>query len=112
MLPRFLADSIRLHPDQASLASLIHHGGDSLVDVLLSAAVVFVVGALIGNTAFQLVAGLKLPWPAAMGVIFLEGAVITVLVLTGVTRREDAERFSYRASRIVESVAELVDELG
>ena len=33
--------------------------------------------------AFQLVAGLKLPWPAAMGVIFLEGAVITVLVLTG-----------------------------
>jgi AGZA family xanthine/uracil permease-like MFS transporter len=33
--------------------------------------------------AFQLVAGLKLPWPAAMGVIFLEGVVITVLVLTG-----------------------------
>jgi adenine/guanine/hypoxanthine permease len=33
--------------------------------------------------AFQLVAGLKLPWPAAMGVITLEGAAITVLVLTG-----------------------------
>jgi len=33
--------------------------------------------------AFQLVAGLKLPWPAAMGVITLEGLVITVLVLTG-----------------------------
>ena len=33
--------------------------------------------------AFQLVAGLKLPWPAAMGVVFLEGAVIAVLVLTG-----------------------------
>src|SRR5215472_7778360 len=33
--------------------------------------------------AFQLIAGLKLPWPAAMGVVFLEGAVITVLVLTG-----------------------------
>src|SRR5215467_13908470 len=33
--------------------------------------------------AFQLVAGLKLPWPAAMGVVFLEGVVITVLVLTG-----------------------------
>jgi len=33
--------------------------------------------------AFQLVAGLKLPWPAAMGVIALEGVVITVLVLTG-----------------------------
>ena len=33
--------------------------------------------------AFQLVAGLRLPWPAAMGVITLEGLVITVLVLTG-----------------------------
>lgn len=33
--------------------------------------------------AFQLVAGMKLPWPAAMGVIFLEGVAITILVLTG-----------------------------
>ena len=33
--------------------------------------------------AFQLIAGLKLPWPAAMGVVFLEGVAITVLVLTG-----------------------------
>jgi adenine/guanine/hypoxanthine permease len=33
--------------------------------------------------AFTLIAGLKLPWQAAMGVIFLEGLLITVLVLTG-----------------------------
>jgi len=33
--------------------------------------------------AFQLIVGLKLPWSAAMGVIFLEGVAITVLVLTG-----------------------------
>jgi AGZA family xanthine/uracil permease-like MFS transporter len=33
--------------------------------------------------AFQLVAGLKLPWTAAMGVVLLEGVVITALVLTG-----------------------------
>ncbi len=33
--------------------------------------------------AFQLIAGLKLPWQAAMGVIFLEGLAITILVLTG-----------------------------
>src|SRR5438093_5567786 len=33
--------------------------------------------------AFQLVAGLKLPWQAAMGVVLLEGIAITVLVLTG-----------------------------
>jgi AGZA family xanthine/uracil permease-like MFS transporter len=33
--------------------------------------------------AFQLVAGMKLPWSAAMGVITLEGLIITVLVLTG-----------------------------
>jgi adenine/guanine/hypoxanthine permease len=34
--------------------------------------------------AFQLIAAQKLPWPAAMGVIFLEGVAITVLVLVGV----------------------------
>ncbi|HEV8309050.1 MAG TPA: NCS2 family permease [Methylomirabilota bacterium] len=33
--------------------------------------------------AFQLIAGYKLPWPAAMGVIVLEGVAITILVLTG-----------------------------
>jgi AGZA family xanthine/uracil permease-like MFS transporter len=33
--------------------------------------------------AYQLVAGMKLPWQAAMGVIVLEGVVITVLVITG-----------------------------
>jgi len=33
--------------------------------------------------AFQLVAGMKLPWQAAMGVVFLEGVAITILVLTG-----------------------------
>jgi NagD protein len=34
-----------------------------------------------------------------------------VLVLTGVTTRESAERFPYRASRIVDSVADLVEEV-
>lgn len=33
--------------------------------------------------AFQLIVGAKLPWEAAMGVIFMEGIAITVLVLTG-----------------------------
>jgi len=33
--------------------------------------------------AFQLIATYKLPWPAAMGVIVLEGIAITILVLTG-----------------------------
>jgi NagD protein len=42
----------------------------------------------------------------------LEAGLETVLVLTGVTSREEAERFSYRASRVVDSVADLVDELG
>jgi NagD protein len=41
----------------------------------------------------------------------LEAGMKTVLVLTGVTTREMSERFAYRASRIVGSVAELVDEL-
>lgn len=42
----------------------------------------------------------------------LEAGMETVLVLTGVTSREDAERHPFRASRIVDSVADLVAELG
>src|SRR4051812_23437391 len=41
----------------------------------------------------------------------LEAGMETVLVLTGVTRPEAAERFAYRASRIVDSVADLAGEL-
>jgi NagD protein len=42
----------------------------------------------------------------------LEAGMETVLVLTGVTTREVAERFPFRASRIVDSVADLVDQVG
>ena len=42
----------------------------------------------------------------------LEAGMETVLVLTGVTVRGAVERYPYRPSRIVESIAELVDELG
>jgi len=42
----------------------------------------------------------------------LEAGMHTVLVLTGSTRREEAEAFPYRPSRIVDSVANLLDELG
>src|SRR3954447_22734300 len=41
----------------------------------------------------------------------LEAGMHTVLVLTGSTRRDEAERFPFRPSRIVESIADLVDEL-
>jgi NagD protein len=41
----------------------------------------------------------------------LEAGLETVLVLTGVMQRADAERYPYRPARIVDSVAELVDEL-
>jgi NagD protein len=39
----------------------------------------------------------------------LEAGLETILVLTGVTTRDEAERFPFRASRIVDSVADLVD---
>jgi NagD protein len=42
----------------------------------------------------------------------LEAGLATVLVLTGVTTREDAERFPFRPARIVDSIADLTDELG
>jgi NagD protein len=41
----------------------------------------------------------------------LEAGLHTILVLTGVTTAEMAERFPFRASRVVESVAVLADEL-
>jgi NagD protein len=42
----------------------------------------------------------------------LEAGMHTVLVLTGSTTRDQAERFPYRPSRIVDSIADLVPELG
>jgi NagD protein len=41
----------------------------------------------------------------------IEAGLQTVLVLSGVTRPADIERFPYRPSRVVDSVADLVDEL-
>jgi NagD protein len=41
----------------------------------------------------------------------LEAGMETILVLTGVTTLADAERHPYRASRIVDSIADLVQEL-
>jgi NagD protein len=41
----------------------------------------------------------------------LEAGLETILVLSGVTARADAERFPFRASRTLESVADLADEL-
>jgi len=41
----------------------------------------------------------------------LEAGMHTVLVLTGVTGREEAERFPYRPSRIVDSIADLLEEV-
>src|SRR3954466_736845 len=42
----------------------------------------------------------------------MEAGMETILVLTGVTTAADAERHPFRAARIVESVADLVGELG
>jgi NagD protein len=42
----------------------------------------------------------------------LEAGMETVLVLTGVTTRADAERHPYRASRVLDSIADLLPELG
>jgi NagD protein len=42
----------------------------------------------------------------------LEAGMHTILVLSGLTTRDEAERYPYRASRIIDSVADLLDELG
>ena len=41
----------------------------------------------------------------------LEAGLETILVLTGVTTAGETERYSYRPSRIVDSVADLIDDL-
>ena len=41
----------------------------------------------------------------------LEAGMETILVLTGITTRADAELYPYRASRVIDSVADLIDEL-
>jgi NagD protein len=42
----------------------------------------------------------------------LEAGMETILVLTGSTTKDEAERHPFRASRIVDSVADLLEELG
>jgi NagD protein len=41
----------------------------------------------------------------------LEAGLETILVLTGISNRADAERYPYRPSRILNSVADLMDEI-
>lgn len=41
----------------------------------------------------------------------LEAGLETILVLTGISTRADVDRFPYRPSRIVESIADLIDEV-
>jgi NagD protein len=41
----------------------------------------------------------------------LEAGMETILVLTGLTTRDDAERHPYRASRILDSIADLLPEI-
>jgi NagD protein len=41
----------------------------------------------------------------------IEAGLRTILVLTGISTRETAERFPYRPSQIVESVADLVEQV-
>ena len=43
-------------------------------------------------------------------IIGTESGLETILVLTGVTRREDVDRYPYRPTHIVESVADIIVE--
>jgi NagD protein len=42
----------------------------------------------------------------------MEAGLETILVLSGITQRDDVDRFPYRPSRVVDSIADLVDEVG
>jgi NagD protein len=64
--------------------------------------------ALDGHSATAAIVGDRMDTDIVAGI---EAGLETILVLSGVTTRAMAERFPYRASRIVESVADLVDTL-
>ncbi len=61
-----------------------------------------------GNTAVVMISARTESIDIVSG---LEAGLEAILVLTGVTTRDEAERFPYRPSRIVASVADLVDEV-
>ncbi len=77
--------------------------GDDLIPALavatcIGAGVLSILMGLVGNyplalasgmglnafLAYGVVLGMKVPWQAAMGIVFLEGAIITVLVMTNI----------------------------
>jgi NagD protein len=41
----------------------------------------------------------------------IEAGLETILVMTGITQQGDIERFPYRPSRIVKSIADLIGEV-
>jgi NagD protein len=41
----------------------------------------------------------------------LEAGLETILVLTGIASRADIDKFPYRPSRVINSVADLIDEV-
>src|SRR6266545_3086500 len=57
--------------------------GAVLTVTALVAAVMTLFMGLYANYPFTFVAGQRMTWPEAMGLIVLEGLIITVLVLTG-----------------------------
>ncbi|HEY8081486.1 MAG TPA: HAD-IIA family hydrolase [Acidimicrobiales bacterium] len=61
-----------------------------------------------GHSASTAIIGDRMETDILAGV---EAGLETILVLSGVTRADDVDRYPFRPSRIVDSVADLVDEL-
>ena len=65
-------------------------------------------GALDGRPSSTAIVGDRMETDVVAGV---EAGLETILVLSGVTARADLDRYAFRPSRVVDSVASLVDEL-
>jgi NagD protein len=65
--------------------------------------------ALEANSEYTAMIGDRMDTDIVAG---LEAGLETILVLSGLTGQTDAERHPYLPSRIVQSVADLIDELG
>ena len=51
------------------------------------------------------------PHPVNAAYALKEAGLETILVLSGISVREEIDRFPYRPSRVINSVADLIDEV-
>ena len=107
--PKGRSRSVRCRRRLVRRAHQQRHGGRALLRrQAQSAHDAFSARAIDAHSGSTVIVGDRMDTDIVAG---FEAGLETILVLSGVTTRDEADRFPYQASRIVESVAELVPAL-